>query len=217
MNKRKQFSHRNDVWDADGGIIEQLAGIKDYFACIIYQAALQRWSDAAITLRRGAQVLLRAGQCTAPSENLGVAPGDVTQRSASTQACPHGADNLERAANGEHPEETQQAHRGQTKKWERKGEQEKHGSSRTLRVMPAPPPPVVYEGCPPSRSSDFLDAPNGCRPRRVEVMSPVRGRSSKPRAGRAPHLTRRGFAFDHAALPLRPLPGNAIGRGALNA
>jgi hypothetical protein len=39
--------------------------------------------------------------------------------------CPYGGDNLERAANGEHPEETQQAHRGQTQKWERKGEQEK--------------------------------------------------------------------------------------------
>jgi hypothetical protein len=103
-----------------------LAGIEDYLLAVAtYQAAPQHWPDAAVTLRRGAQVLLRAGQGTAPSEDLGVASGDVTQRSASTQACPYGGDNLERAANGEHPEETQQAHRGQTQKWERKGEQEK--------------------------------------------------------------------------------------------
>jgi hypothetical protein len=56
---------------------------------------------------------------------LGIALRDVTERSVITQARPDGGDHLERGTNGEHPEEAQQAHRSQTKKGKRKGEQEK--------------------------------------------------------------------------------------------
>jgi hypothetical protein len=49
---------------------------------------------------------------------------------------PNPGDHLECGANGEHPEEAQQTHRSQTKKWEHKGKQEKQVHSRCLRVMP---------------------------------------------------------------------------------
>jgi hypothetical protein len=53
MTTRTHFAHRIDLWDADGNnIIEHLAGIKDFkLAHAAYKAALNRWPDAAITLR----------------------------------------------------------------------------------------------------------------------------------------------------------------------
>jgi hypothetical protein len=67
---------------------------------------------------------------------LSIALHDLTGRPAITWACLDGGDDLERGTNGEHPKEAQQADRSQTKKWERKEEQEKQVHSRCLRVMP---------------------------------------------------------------------------------
>jgi hypothetical protein len=44
--------------DANGAVIEHLAGIEDFLlAMATYRAARQRWPDAAITLRQGERVI----------------------------------------------------------------------------------------------------------------------------------------------------------------
>jgi hypothetical protein len=56
---RTNFTFRVDTWTADGeSIIEHLAGVEDYtFAMATYPAAIERWPNTPITLRRGARVI----------------------------------------------------------------------------------------------------------------------------------------------------------------
>jgi hypothetical protein len=52
MTTRTHFARRIDMCDADGAVIEQLAGIEDFLlAMATYRAARQRWPE--ITLRQG--------------------------------------------------------------------------------------------------------------------------------------------------------------------
>jgi hypothetical protein len=58
MTTRTHFAHRIDMCDANGAVIEHLAGIEDFLlAMATYRAARQRWPDAAITLRQGERVI----------------------------------------------------------------------------------------------------------------------------------------------------------------
>jgi hypothetical protein len=56
---RTRFLYRIDMWTSDGEqAIEHLAGVEDSeFAIAAYRAACKRWPGAAITLRRGTQVI----------------------------------------------------------------------------------------------------------------------------------------------------------------
>jgi hypothetical protein len=59
MNYRTHFAHRIDMWDDNGNnVVEHLAGVEDFeLAMAAYKAAVVRWPNAAITLRRGARVI----------------------------------------------------------------------------------------------------------------------------------------------------------------
>jgi hypothetical protein len=54
-----RFLYRIDMWTSDGEqVIEHLAGVEDSeFAIAAYRAACKRWPGAAITLRRGTEVI----------------------------------------------------------------------------------------------------------------------------------------------------------------
>ena len=54
MKNRIHFKHRLDMIDAQGEIIEHLAGVDDFeLADALYEAALKRWPKANILLRAG--------------------------------------------------------------------------------------------------------------------------------------------------------------------
>jgi hypothetical protein len=56
---RTRFLYRIDMWTSDGEqVIEHLAGVEDSeFAIAAYRAACKRWPGAAITLRRGTEMI----------------------------------------------------------------------------------------------------------------------------------------------------------------
>ena len=56
---RTHFLYRIDMWTSDGEqVIEHLAGVEDSeFAIAAYRAACKRWPGAAITPRRGTEVI----------------------------------------------------------------------------------------------------------------------------------------------------------------
>jgi hypothetical protein len=58
MKDRTYFKRRIDMLDDNGEILEHLAGVDDFMlADDVYEAALKRWPNAAILLRRGASVI----------------------------------------------------------------------------------------------------------------------------------------------------------------
>jgi hypothetical protein len=58
VKNRIHFKHRLDMIDAQGEIMEHLAGIDDFeLADALYEAALKRWPTANIMLRAGARVI----------------------------------------------------------------------------------------------------------------------------------------------------------------
>jgi hypothetical protein len=60
MKTRFRFKHRLDKLDADGEIVEHLAGIEDsQLAAATYEAAVKRWPKERIMLRQEARVMAR--------------------------------------------------------------------------------------------------------------------------------------------------------------
>jgi hypothetical protein len=60
MKSRFRFKHRLDKLDADGEIVEHLAGIEDsQLAAAAYEAAVKRWPKERIMLRQEARVMAR--------------------------------------------------------------------------------------------------------------------------------------------------------------
>jgi hypothetical protein len=58
MKTRTYFTHRIDMLDAAGELIEHLAGVEDYeLAEAAWLAAVKRWPKAHIILRQGARVV----------------------------------------------------------------------------------------------------------------------------------------------------------------
>ncbi len=56
MKTRTYFTHRIDLLDKAGEIVEHLAGVEDFeLATATYIAARRRWPDAAVVPRLGAR------------------------------------------------------------------------------------------------------------------------------------------------------------------
>jgi len=82
MKDREHFTHRIDMWDADGNeIIEHLANVEDFeVAMATYHAACLRWPTGRITLQQDGRVtIIQVSIWSSSSSAWAIGPMAVTR------------------------------------------------------------------------------------------------------------------------------------------